>query len=391
MSNHDEPWGDWRIYPPTNNNDHEPNNRVAGWVTSLVVAVAIALAVLMPGWASSGLGVLPTETPSSSQSTRTPSSGSQRTTVQTQSSVSDEQSSGVVLINTTTTTGTAAGSGMVLSDDGYVLTNYHVVEASTEVTVTIAATNQNYEASVVGHDATNDVALLKLDNASGLDTVAIDDDAVNAGDDVTAVGNSAGQGYLSAAEGQLLSTSSSITVQSEEDSSDTETLTDVYETSAQAVAGDSGGPMFDSENEVIGITTAGQTQTDSHTGQSTTVSSYAIPIARALSIVSQIESGSSSGTVQVGPKAYLGVTVQSSAQTGALVISQVVSDGPAAQAGLAAGETITAVDGTTVSSQEELSTILATKSPGDTVKVTVSSGYGAGQTVSLTLGSSPIN
>ena len=95
--------------------------------------------------------------------------------------------------------------------------------------------------------------------------------------------------------------------------------------------------------------------------------------------------------MQVGPKAYLGVTVQAS-QSGSVTISQVVSDGPAAAAGLSVGQVITAVDGTRIDSQATLSSVLAQHKPGDKVSVTVSSGYGGGtQTASLTLGTSPIN
>lgn len=381
----------WGVYPPSNNHKG-PNTRLAALLTALVVVLVMAVALVAPNWSGSGIGQLPVSTPSATQPAQAnPSTSSQRAVAQSQTTASEAQSKGVVLITTQTTSGAAAGSGMVLSSDGYVLTNYHVVETSTRITATVASTNKQYTATVVGRDATNDVALLKLDGASGLDTVTIDSDTVNTGDQVTAVGNSSGQGYLSAATGQVVSTSSSITVQNETSASQTETLTNVYETSTQAVPGDSGGPMFDAENEVMGITTAGETQTNSRTGQSSTVSSYAIPIARAMSIVKQIESGQSSGTVQVGPKAYLGVTVQAS-QSGSVTISQVVSDGPAAAAGLSVGQVITAVDGTRIDSQATLSSVLAQHKPGDKVSVTVSSGYGGGtQTASLTLGTSPIN
>ena len=338
MSNHDEPWGDWRIYPPTNNNDHEPNNRVAGWVTSLVVAVAIALAVLMPGWASSGLGVLPTETPSSSQSSRTPSSGSQRTTVQTQSSVSDEQSSGVVLINTTTTTGTAAGSGMVLSDDGYVLTNYHVVRSTEAITVTIAATGRRHTAELVGRDATKDVALLKLDRASNLDVVTIDSDPVRIGDIVVAAGNANGQGYVSAHRGNILELDRQINVKGANVNDPPQRLRGLIETNAPAWPGDSGGPMFDGEAQVLGMTTAGSSTGD---GETEDKQVYAVPIREALDVVDRIRAGDESGTVVIGPKAYLGVIVEAD-DSSAVIVSDVQPDTPAAPAEGAAAEAASA-------------------------------------------------
>lgn len=378
--------------------------RIAAMIAGIALVVAAAAAVIVPSAQQSGLW--PTSSSSSSvqagsgssdspqQGSDEPSSGqvgTGQTSVQTQTNATTAQSKGIVLIDTTTTSGSAAGTGMVLSADGYVLTNYHVVESSTAIKVTLASSSKSYTATVVGHDATNDVALLKLSGASGLSTVSLDNDGVKLGEKVTAVGNSQGQGYLSAAAGSVTSTSATVTVSSELASSGSETLKDVYQTDAQAVPGDSGGPLYDAEDEVVGITTAGEQSNSGSTGQTSTVASWAIPISRALSIVDEIESGKESGTVQIGPKAYLGVTVQGS-RSGGLVVSQVVSGGPADQAGLTEGDYVTALNGTQIGSQSDLSDALDELEPGATARLTVTDvTTGATSTVNVTLGSSPIN
>ncbi|MEL4356620.1 MULTISPECIES: S1C family serine protease [unclassified Luteococcus] len=310
--------------------------------------------------------------------------GSQQTTA------SAAQSKGVVLINTTTAAGQGAGSGMVITSNGYVLTNYHVVQSSTRVQVQVASTRKTYVATVVGHDASNDVALLKLEGAENLETVTIDDDQVRAGDSVTAVGNANGQGYLSAAAGTVTDTSSSITVTNESSASGREELTDVLKTTAGAQPGDSGGPMYDAEGEVLGMTTAGQTASSGIRTQNTTIASYAVPIERAMGIIKQIQAGKESGSVKVGPNAYLGVSVRT-LDDGSLVVASVVSGGPAEQAGIGRGDVITGIGGTAVDSHATLSEQLAERNPGDTVAVTWLDELGQRHQAEVSLGSSPVN
>lgn len=313
-------------------------------------------------------------------------------TATTTATVTDDLSRGVVLITVTTSSGEGAGTGMVLTASGQVLTNYHVVEGSTDIEVTIAATGDTYAATVVGHDETRDVALLQLEDASGLDTVAVDDETLAVGDALTAVGNAEGGGELVAASGLVTGLDESVTVTS---GTETETLTGVIETNAGAVPGDSGGPMFDAEGEVAGMTTAGgQTVAVApgggrRGGATLTSVSYAVPIDVALEVVAVIRTGAESGTVEIGPRAYLGVSVGSS--TSGLVVSGVESGGPAASAGITAGSVITSVGGTAVSTHAELSALLGEHEPGDKVKVTWTDADGTAHTATLTLGSSPIN
>ncbi|MGC4174889.1 S1C family serine protease [Demequina sp.] len=299
-----------------------------------------------------------------------------------------EQSTGVVLIDTDLeySGGEAAGTGMILTSDGYVLTNNHVIEGATQITVTDPSTNETYTATLEGTDSTNDVALLKLDNASGLATVTIDDDDTETvGDTVTAVGNASGGGVLMAATGQITELDASVTTSSTY-YEDGETLTGTIEIQADVVAGDSGGALLDSEGEVIGMTTAASSG-------SAVTTAYAITIEDALAIVEQIQAGDESGTVSIGYSAFLGVGLAQSygygqTTTGA-TIGTVYEDTPAAKAGLVAGDTITAVNSTAVSSGDELATALKGFEPGDNVTITWTDASGDTHSTSVTLTEGP--
>ena len=274
------------------------------------------------------------------------------------------------------------------------LTNYHVVEGSTSINVTIASTGQTYTATVVGHDEADDIALLQLKGASGLTVAKIDDDTVRKADAVTAVGNAGGTDSLTAASGTVISLSRTITTESE-DGVAGETLRKLIETDADVVAGDSGGPLYDSENEVIGVTTAASTGAE--------INGYAIPIDRALSIVKQIASGTESGGVEIGASPFLGVEYSSqgyaggtsaqdtgSSTTTGVLIAGVVSGGPAADAGLEAGDTVTAVGGHAVTSTDDLASALAAYEPGDRVAISWTDTAGTDHKAAVTLAASPI-
>src|SRR5699024_10899662 len=176
---------------------------------------------------------------------------------QTQATPADEQeSTGVVLIDTQLgfEKAEAAGTGIVLSKDGLVLTNNHVIADSTKIAVTVATTGKTYTANVVGSDSTEDVAVLQLEDAEDLQTATIDDDTVDVGDDVTAVGNSEGGGRLMAAEGTITDLGASVTTTAK-GTEDSETLDDMIQVQADIVSGDSGGALLDDEGEVVGMDT----------------------------------------------------------------------------------------------------------------------------------------
>jgi S1-C subfamily serine protease len=310
----------------------------------------------------------------------TGSSGS--TTSTAAGTATADQVVGVVDIVTTLgySGGEAAGTGMVLTSDGEVLTNNHVVEGATSIAVTVLSTGEQYTATVVATDPTDDVALLRVSGASGLDTVDTDTDGVAVGDAVTAVGNAGGDpDSTSAATGTVTALDQSITA-TDESGSDAEQLTGLIETNADVQAGDSGGPLFDADGEVVGMDTAASS--------GGAVQSYAIPIATALGVVEQMRDGVDDSTVHQGYPAFLGVSVTSGA-TGGAAIADVVPGGPADDAGITAGDVVTAVGGTTVGTADDLSTALAAHDPGDRVAVTWTDTTGAAHTTTVTLVAGP--
>jgi len=283
------------------------------------------------------------------------------------------------------TSSRAAGTGMILTANGTVLTNNHVVQGATSITVTDETTGKEYAAEVVGTDATHDVAVLKLKGASGLSTVTLDDDGEpSTGDTVTDVGNAEGTGNLVAATGTVTALDQDIQVQSETGTG-TESLQGLIEVAADIVSGDSGGPVLDSEGEVVGMATAASSGSAEVTG-------YAIPITTAKAIADKILAGESSDTITIGLPAFLGVQVGSGAttQTGSgVAVAGTVEGSGAAAAGLVAGDTITSLDGTAVTSSEALTAAVQSHAVGDEVVVGYTDASGAAKTVTVTLTAGP--
>jgi S1-C subfamily serine protease len=312
--------------------------------------------------------------------------GSIRTTAKTSAS----PNAGIVVVETGLgyEDGEAAGTGMVLTSSGEVLTNNHVIAGATTIRVVVPGTGRTYTASVVGYDVSDDVAVLQLERASGLATVRIGDSStLTVGQAVRAVGNAGGTGSLTSAAGAVTGLGRTITASTENGRS--EQLTGLVETNAALRPGDSGGPLLDSSGRVVGMDTAASSGGDGFSSYASAGSdSYAIPIDRALSIARQIEAGDSSATVHVGGTAFLGISVASEPGSGAGV-EGVVSGSAAEGAGLASGDTITAIDGETVDSAEAVSSALADNSPGDEVSVTWTDGSGTQRSEAVTLGSGP--
>ena len=298
------------------------------------------------------------------------------------------QETGLVYINTTVDYGAAqaAGTGMILTSDGEILTNHHVVEGATAITVQVVSTGKTYRAAVIGYDSAHDVAVLQLENASGLTTIKPDSsDDVRVGEKVTGVGNANGDGgSASAAAGTVSALNQAITVRSDAGGA-SEHLTGLIKVSADIIAGDSGGALYDSEGEVIGMNTAASSGSADVTG-------YAIPIAQALEIAQQIENGDESSAIHVGSTGFLGVQMATAAygqSSGALVAGTV--DGSAAEsAGISRGSTVTAFNGTAISSAAQLSKAVATVDAGKAVNVSWTDSSGATHTATVTLKAGPI-
>jgi S1-C subfamily serine protease len=314
------------------------------------------------------------------------SSGSGNTT--TAQKATAAQQIGIVDINTTINYGQAqaAGTGMVLTANGEILTNNHVVKGATTISVTIVSSGKTFTAKVVGTDPTDDVAVLQLSGASGLTTAKLGDSSkVAIGDAVTAVGNAGGTGGVpSAAAGKVTALNQTITA-GDENGTDSESLTGMIQVDAAVQAGDSGGPLYSADDTVIGMDTAAST------GSQTAATGFAIPIAKATAIADQIESGTASSTIHIGSAGFLGVQLQQNgglASSGA-AIAGVIANSGAAKAGLAAGDTITAVNGATVADASALSTAISGYKTGQQVSLTWTDSSGQSHTASVTLGTGP--
>jgi S1-C subfamily serine protease len=293
--------------------------------------------------------------------------------------------SGVVVIETNLAyqNGAAAGTGIVLSRSGRVLTNNHVIRGATTVKVVVPGAQRSYTARVVGYDVSDDVAVLQANGASNLKTAALDTSTPVVGHAVTALGNAGGTGTLTSTHGRITGIGRSIQVG--DDQGGVERLTGLIETNAALQPGDSGGPLLSRNGKVIGMDTAASTGSGFYVADSN--DGYAIPIAKATKIAKQIESGRSSATVHIGATAFLGVEIDTS--NGYDVIAAVVPGGPADSAGLVEGDVITAVGGHAVSTPTALANLLFTRKPGDRIAVSFGDGYGMTRTTTVTLGSGP--
>jgi S1-C subfamily serine protease len=287
---------------------------------------------------------------------------------------------GVVFVytNLALENGSAAGTGIVLTKSGEVLTNNHVIAGATTIKVTVPATKRSYSADVLGYDIVHDVALLKLENASNLATVTIGNSAkLKAGQPTRAVGNANGAGKLVVTSGKILALKQTVSVQ-QDDGSDGQ-LTNAIATSARLVPGDSGGPLLDKSGRVIGVDAAGST--------SGNAAGFAIPINRALTVTKQIAALRASTFVHIGATAFIGLQVQ--AATNGIAIQAVYPTSPAELAGLASGDVITSLDGVALASIKDLRTALFAHHPGDSITVGYTDALGNSATAALTLASGP--
>jgi S1-C subfamily serine protease len=296
---------------------------------------------------------------------------------------------GVVVVNTKLgyENGTAAGTGMVVTSTGEILSNNHVIDGATSITVVVPGTTHTYTARVVGYDVNDDVAVLKLVNATRLKTISVATKTAKIGDAVVAVGNAGGTGRLISARGTVTGLGRTITAS--DDNGSSEQLNGLIETDANVQAGDSGGPLENAAGRVVGMDMAASTAGGGPFASYSETDAYAIPIAKALSIAHAITAGTSSATIHVGATAFLGVEIASNGYSSGAVVAGVLSTGPAADAGLAAGDVITSIDGHQVTSPSDVQSIVLSEKPGQKVTVAFTDQTGATQTVTVTLGTGP--
>jgi S1-C subfamily serine protease len=283
----------------------------------------------------------------------------------------------IVDINTVVGSGQAAGTGMILTSDGQVLTNNHVVDQSTSIKVTIAGRSGTYTAHVVGVDPSVDVALIQIEGVSGLPIVTLaSSSSLKVGDSVVAIGNALGLGGKPAvSSGTVTALNQSITAS--EGGSKSEQLTGMIQSDAPISPGDSGGALVNSAGQVVGMITAGDVQ--GFQSQTSTVN-YAVPAETALTIVNTIRSGQTSSDIIYGQVGYMGVNVRDmtpnlasqlelNISSGALVVS-IVPGTPAESAGITPDSVITTLGGDSVTSSASLGTVIRTHKPGEKVSVT---------------------
>ena len=278
------------------------------------------------------------------------------------------------------TTSAASGSGFILTEDGYILTNYHVIENSNSVQVT-TYDNTAYSASIVGYDESNDIAVLKID-AAGLTPVVLgDSDELYVGDEVMAIGNPLGELTFSLTVGYVSAMDREVTLSSG-------TTMDLIQTDAAINSGNSGGALFNTYGEVVGITNAKYSSSSSSSSASIDNIGFAIPINHVKGIVTSI--------IEKGyiVKPYIGVSVTSVSSEmvsyglpkGAAV--KVIAEGsPAEESGLEVNDIVTAINGEEITTSGELVKIVSASQPGDVLTLTV---YRQGEaerlTIALTVG-----
>jgi S1-C subfamily serine protease len=308
----------------------------------------------------------------------------------------------------------SAGTGMILTSNGEILTNNHVINGATSVSVTDIGNGKSYQATVVGYDESHDIAVLQLSGASGLTTATTGDSStVGVGNSVVALGNAGGVGGTpSVAAGSVTALNQSITA-SEESSGSSEQLTGLIETNADIQAGDSGGPLVNAYGQVIGMDTAASSgfqfgnggpgngfggsgngfgdNGSSNSGQDSGTQGFAIPINTALSVASQIEGGHASSTVHIGATAFLGLEIASSNQqdSSGVALAGVAPGTPAATAGLGQGDVITSLGGQSVSTGTDIQKILVGHHPGDKISIGWTDPSGQSHTATVTLTSGP--
>ncbi|WP_328618264.1 S1C family serine protease [Amycolatopsis sp. NBC_00355] len=272
----------------------------------------------------------------------------------------------------------AAGTGIVLTPDGEILTNNHVVAGATSIKVTSIGTGDTFTAHVVGYDRGEDIAVIQLEDASGLPTAAIGDSStVKVGDQILGLGNAGGRGGDPVpAPGTVTALDRSITA-SDESSGSSEQLTGLIQVQANIESGDSGGPLVNANAQVIGVDTAASTGYQLNGRRSGAGGQgFAIPINQAIDIAHQIVAGTASDKIHIGKTAFIGVSV-SDGQGGGAQVRDVVARGPAERAGLTAGAVITAIDGKATGSATALTNVMDTHHPGDQLTLTVSDASGA--------------
>jgi len=292
----------------------------------------------------------------------------------------------------------SAGTGLVLTPSGEILTNNHVIKGATAIRVTDIGNGHTYPAKVVGYDQSRDIAVIQLVGASGLQTAALGDSSTaQVGNKVVALGNAGGKGGTpSVAVGRVAGLNASI-MASDEGAGTVERLTGLIHHTAPIQPGDSGGPLVNTAGKIIGIDTAASGSSGFQIQSSNRTQAFAIPINEAAALAQQIEGHQASATIHLGATGLLGVGVESAQQASAsgitagsgAVVEQALPGTPAARAGITGGDVIVAAGGHQVSSPSGLQAALERFHPGNRVSITWTDQSGQTHSASLILANGP--
>jgi len=340
--------------------------------------VIVAASLLGGGAAGAVAGRMSDDNVTSSVSTSTSTNGSVVTQTGDIQSILAKVQPGTVYIHTQASRSgrffptQGAGTGVILTAGGEVLTNAHVVAGATTIKVNLAGETQSRDATLVAADAANDVALIKINGASNLKTVELGNSGdLRVGDDVVAIGNALDlKGGFTVTRGIVSALNRSI------DAEDGTKLSGLVQTDAAINPGNSRGPLVNAGGQVVGINTAVD-------GQAQNIG-FAIAIDKVKPMLAGLRTGKSAATPV---RAYMGVTSQAVDGSGASVI-EVGTGTPAAAAGIQAGDVIVSLDNQPITDPDGLSSAIGAKKPGDRVTVTYQRG-GARRTAQVTLGTRP--
>ena len=378
--------------PPKKKKHHVNGGKVARSAVALVLAAVMGFAGGYVGSQMNGSKVVIQQVAPSSTSSSDSGSASAVNTASgmTTAQVSEMVSPSVVVITTEQVVysqwswygqnqvESGAGSGVIISSDGYILTCAHVVDGASNITVTI--NDKDYTATLVGEDTTSDIAVIKID-ANGLTPATVgDSDSLKVGQNVMAVGNPLGELGGTVTGGMISALNRSVTIQG---TNSTNTMS-LIQMDASVSPGNSGGGLFNMNGELVGIVNAKSSSSDAEG------LGFAIPINDAIKVAQELlENGYVTGRPYLGIT-YLAVTdAQTASQLGVnaygVYVVEVVKGGPAEKAGLQAGDRIVSVDGTEIASKDDLGTLMQKHAAGDTLSITIARD-GQMQTVNVTLG-----
>jgi S1-C subfamily serine protease len=395
--------------PPPQPVRQGPNRLTAALVVTLVVAMATAAWAIVDRWDINLSRPAVTDAPAPRPSTDparpggrfsprpfrpAPSQGSAPDI--DVNAVAAKVQPGMVDIYTQLSSGlSGAGTGVILTPDGEVLTNNHVIEGSTSISVEHIATGRRYTATVVGVVPSEDLAVLQIQGAFNLPTVPLGKSStVKVGDPVVALGNAGGVGGTPhTVSGTVQALNQTITA-TDVDGSHPATLSGLIQIDAPLEPGDSGGPLINKNAQVIGINTAASANRRFRAvGDSV---GFAIPIDRAAPLVAQIEAGQASATVRLGYPGQLGVVMSDPAPaTGpgggvqGVTVAEVMPGSPAASAGVVAGDILTEVDGQPATSPDQVSGVIKRRRSGEKLNFSWVDGTNRRRTATVILAPGP--